>query len=451
MNSDAGTARLLGDDIHTLRPETRARIAYLRLKGRVAENRLQEALEIGLGALDELGERVANDAGKPGTLKAIIRMKLTMRRWSTERLLALPHCDDTRVIAIHPILAELCNMAVAIRPNLLPLLVRKQLDLTLAYGHTPSSPVAIAGYGFVLMLLGDYTGSERFGEVAMALADRPEFRAARPKTVFMCLGYINHWRHPVRDGLGTLRDTIDEALDRGDQEYAGYLVAVLLEQSFWVSRPLGEIDAQARSLIPQIRSQPVPRALCQAVQQLCLNLMGRTDDPFLLAGESGYDEREVLAQARSSGDEVALGVATTMKLSLHFWCGDVAGAAAATPSALEHLPGLVGTTASELVYLVGALSMIRSAPRDMATAKFVRQALDSHRKWAAAAPANYAAPLALIIGSEGDGVSPLLRKNADLILSIPMAGPVESLNAATAGSIAVYELLRRQRLDAIGS
>ena len=54
-------------------------------------------------------------------------------------------------------------------------------------------------------------------------------------------------------------------------------------------------------------------------------------------------------------------------------------------------------------------------------------------------------PLALIIGSEGDGVSPLLRKNADLILSIPMVGSIESLNAATAGSIAVYELLRRQR------
>ncbi len=65
--------------------------------------------------------------------------------------------------------------------------------------------------------------------------------------------------------------------------------------------------------------------------------------------------------------------------------------------------------------------------------------------------ADLPAPLALIIGSEGDGVSPLLRKNADLILSIPMAGPVESLNAATAGSIAVYELLRRQRLDAVGS
>jgi predicted ATPase/class 3 adenylate cyclase len=411
LQLDAADAALLVGDVPALNalldeaegflrePPDRARLAYLRLKGRVAENRLQEALEIGLQALDELGERVATDAGKPRMGNAIVRMRLTMRRWSSERLLRLPHCDDQRVIALHPILAELCNMSVLVRPNLLPLLVRKQLDLTLAHGHTPSSPLVIAGYGIVLVLLGDHAGSQRFGEVGKLLAERPEFREARPQTVFMHLDYIHHWRHPLRDGLGELRAAVDEALDQGDQENAGFLVAVLLAQSFWVGSPLAEIDALASALIPHIRSQPVPSALCQAMQQLCLNLMGRSADPFLLAGESGYDERDVLPAARSEGDEVALGVAAAMKQGLHFWCGDHAGAVAATPEAIERLGGLDGTAASQLVYLVGALSMIQCAPRDHSTARFVRQALASHRKWAAGAPENYAAPYALIQGA----------------------------------------------------
>jgi 23S rRNA (guanosine2251-2'-O)-methyltransferase len=54
-------------------------------------------------------------------------------------------------------------------------------------------------------------------------------------------------------------------------------------------------------------------------------------------------------------------------------------------------------------------------------------------------------PIALIVGGEGTGVSPLLRKSADLVLSLPMAGRIESLNAATAGAIAVYDIFRRQR------
>ena len=233
----------------------------------------------------------------------------------------------------------------------------------------------------------------------MLLAERPEFREARPQTVFMHLNFIRHWRHPLRDGLGELRDAVEEALDQGDQEYAGFLVAVLLSQSVWVGRPLAEIDALASSLIPHIRSQPVPSALCQGTHQYCLNLMGRSADPLLVAGESGYDERDVLPAARREGDEVALGAAAARKQGLHFWCGDYAAAAAATPEAIEHLGGMVGTAISQLIYLIGALSMIQHAPRDRSTARFVHQALALHRKWAAGAPENYAAPHALIQGS----------------------------------------------------
>jgi predicted ATPase len=110
LQLDAADAALLVGDVTALNalldeaeevlrePPDRARVAYLRLKGRVTENRLQEALEIGLHALDELGERVPSDAGKPRMGNAIVRMMLTTRRWSTERLLRLPHCDDQRVI-----------------------------------------------------------------------------------------------------------------------------------------------------------------------------------------------------------------------------------------------------------------------------------------------------------------------------------------------------------------
>jgi hypothetical protein len=184
----------------------------------------------------------------------------------------------------------------------------------------------LASYGLLLVMTGDLAGSQRFGEVGLLLTERPEFREARPETLFMYLNFIRHWRHPIRDALGQLRDAVAEALDHGDQEYAGFLVATLLSQSFCVGRPLAEIDALAQSLIPQIRSQPVPSALCQAMQQLCLNLMGRSEDPFLIAGESGYDEREVLPAALREGDEVALSVAADVKLGLHFWSGDYAGA-----------------------------------------------------------------------------------------------------------------------------
>lgn len=54
-------------------------------------------------------------------------------------------------------------------------------------------------------------------------------------------------------------------------------------------------------------------------------------------------------------------------------------------------------------------------------------------------------PLALVVGSEGEGIRSLVRRNCDVLMRLPMRGQVESLNAAAAGSIALYlALLARQ-------
>ncbi|MDR3239170.1 MAG: 23S rRNA (guanosine(2251)-2'-O)-methyltransferase RlmB [Clostridiales bacterium] len=53
-------------------------------------------------------------------------------------------------------------------------------------------------------------------------------------------------------------------------------------------------------------------------------------------------------------------------------------------------------------------------------------------------------PVALVIGSEGEGVSRLLKKNADFTVKIPMFGQVQSLNASVAAGIMLYEVVRRR-------
>ena len=48
----------------------------------------------------------------------------------------------------------------------------------------------------------------------------------------------------------------------------------------------------------------------------------------------------------------------------------------------------------------------------------------------------------LVIGSEGEGIRPLVRKQCDVIMSIPQFGGVGSLNASVAGGIALFEVAR---------
>jgi 23S rRNA (guanosine2251-2'-O)-methyltransferase len=57
---------------------------------------------------------------------------------------------------------------------------------------------------------------------------------------------------------------------------------------------------------------------------------------------------------------------------------------------------------------------------------------------------DYRRPLALVIGSEGWGLSRLVKENCDLLVKIPMHGKITSLNASVAAGIMMYEVIRQQ-------
>ena len=58
--------------------------------------------------------------------------------------------------------------------------------------------------------------------------------------------------------------------------------------------------------------------------------------------------------------------------------------------------------------------------------------------------ADFRGPLAIVVGSEGQGLSPAVRRRCDLVVRIPMRGVVGSLNAAVAGSVLLFEAVAQR-------
>ncbi len=58
---------------------------------------------------------------------------------------------------------------------------------------------------------------------------------------------------------------------------------------------------------------------------------------------------------------------------------------------------------------------------------------------------NLKGPIGLVIGSEGDGVSRLVKEKCDFITKIPMFGDIDSLNASVAAGVLAYEVVRQRR------
>lgn len=100
---------------------------------------------------------------------------------------------------------------------------------------------------------------------------------------------------------------------------------------------------------------------------------------------------------------------------------------------------------------MGAHFRLPLAPLDDETAEALRNTLPLRVDASAEAAVAYDAvdwtqPAALIIGGEAEGVRPALAAWSSVAVAIPLAGGVESLNAAVAGSILLFEAARQRRL-----
>ena len=84
--------------------------------------------------------------------------------------------------------------------------------------------------------------------------------------------------------------------------------------------------------------------------------------------------------------------------------------------------------------------------REFATAGFMVAGLDAEGSVSLDEFELATEPLLLVIGSEGKGLSRLVKQTCDVTVSIPMAGPVESLNASVAAGVVLSEVARQRRL-----
>ncbi|MCL1941831.1 MAG: hypothetical protein FWG09_07795, partial [Synergistaceae bacterium] len=59
--------------------------------------------------------------------------------------------------------------------------------------------------------------------------------------------------------------------------------------------------------------------------------------------------------------------------------------------------------------------------------------------------ADYSMPLALVVGNEGEGLSPIVIQKSDFLVRIPLFGKIDSLNVSCASAVLMYEISRQRK------
>lgn len=193
--------------------------------------------------------------------------------------------------------------------------------------------------------------------------------------------------------------------------------------------PIKECDARKLdSLCPGENHQGVV-ALCAVKEYVTVEeilALAGEEPPFIIIADHIEDPHNLGAIIRSAEGAGAHGLIIPKRGG----AGLTASVSKASAGAVEHLP-------------VARVPNIAAVVKD----------LKKRGIWAYCAEAdgqpwcgvNYSGGVALVIGSEGSGVSRVVREACDVTVSLPMEGNINSLNASVAAGILMYEILRQRK------
>ena len=234
--------------------------------------------------------------------------------------------------------------------------------------------------------------------------------------------------HPVIECLKAGRRRVLEIL-AARQEHSGRIDAVLT-RAVSAGIPVRRIS---RDEFARLAPGKVHQGICARVNyypfvDLSEMLAAAGPQPLLLLLDQIVDVQNFGSLVRTALCAGAKGVIITRKRSAQ----PSPAVSKASAGALEHMPLVRATN------MAGTIKQLKAAGF-----------------WIAglAGPASRSifnvdltGPFALVVGGEQKGIRPLVRRHCDLLVGIPQQGPLDSLNASTAGAVALFEAVRQRRV-----
>ncbi len=163
------------------------------------------------------------------------------------------------------------------------------------------------------------------------------------------------------------------------------------------------------------------------VEELLERAAGRGEDPFLVVLDEVEDPHNLGSVLRTADCTGVHGVIVPKRRS----AGLTPVVAKTSAGAVEYVP------VARVPNLVQTIEKLKAAGVWVAGAAGEAETV--------VYGANLKGPLAIVIGNEGRGLSRLVRESCDFLISLPMYGRINSLNASVAAGVILYEAVRQRR------
>ncbi|HLO87626.1 MAG TPA: AAA family ATPase [Nostocaceae cyanobacterium] len=372
-----------------------ARVYEIQILSSTAQNRPQEALDIGIRVLKILGTRLPNQPKMLDVLMAVAKTKLALGRREIEDLINLPKMTDPYKLAAMQILTLLAPPASMAGSLHFPIIVLAMVRLSVKYGHAMSAAFGYSLYGSILCgeKIGDIQGGYRFGLLGLSLVNKMNAISFKPKVVYVFNTMIRHLREPVKETIPGIVEALQGTLDTGDIEFTIYSSWGLCSNLFLSGQNLELVDQKLLSTIDLLQKYNLKSVnlVVRIIRQTCLNLQGISSEKLNLIGEA-FNEKVMLSEL--GNNSTWLSVVYYCKTILNYSFREYKGAidtAKLTLKYQETNPGFLLYLVTNLYYSLALLAEFRQvSPSEQK--QYLKQIAENQKKmkkWAAHAPSNF--------------------------------------------------------------
>ncbi|MEH2034715.1 MAG: AAA family ATPase [Nostoc sp.] len=296
----------------------KVKVYEVKIKASGAQNQALKGINTALAFLKLLGVEFPEHPSQSDVQLVMAEIASNLAGRQIKDLIDLPEMTEAKTLAVMNILSSIHALTYQAIPELLPLIIVKQINLSLQYGNAPSSAFAYVNYGLILSaLVGDIEPGYQFGKLAVNLLSRLQIKEISAKVLGSFLSLIRPCKEHAKEILKPLLQAYSIGIETGDLEYAAYSLHIYSYCSYFIGRELSELEqemANYNNAIRQLKQKTVFQ-WSNIYRQSVLNLLGCAENSCSLIGEV-YNEDKMLPIHLETKDGLGLLYLYVSKLHL---------------------------------------------------------------------------------------------------------------------------------------
>ncbi len=383
-----------------------AAIYTLQLKVYPIAGKYDEAVDMGIRALQLIGEEIPQDDAAISRMIEIEEAAVNANLQGREiaELAGGAEASDPQARLMIEILTDLGGPAyIGCRPLLYPLFALKNLNKVLKYGVTKEACHAVSAYAIMRIISsGNLNTAYAFSEAAISLSERFGGPSPIGSILYLHGNHVNFWLRPFITDFSILERGFHACQDAGDLAFANYIAYAIVWQAVERGDTLGDVLDFSRKYADFAlgsRNEAVHQSIVLE-QQFLKCLMGETDGDISFS-DAGVSELSCIEKVARAPFTCGVVYYHTMKLMVAYLMGDDAAAQTHAEAAAEILAAVLSQPMEAMFYFLHALVLARSCREGAKESREeILKTLAAYQKklafWSENCPANFAGKHALV-------------------------------------------------------